>query len=65
MPFLDISALMAIERLPGCELEITIDGVTQIAWPGLVVIVPANARHSIKALTDDRAIIVNYPTRHD
>jgi quercetin dioxygenase-like cupin family protein len=47
------------------ELEITIDGVTQRARSGLVAIVPGNARHSVKALTDGRAIIVDYPARHD
>ena len=47
------------------ELELTIDGVAQIVKPGLVGIVPANARHSVKALTDGRAIIVDYPARHD
>ncbi len=45
------------------ELELTIDGTTQIAKPGFVAIVPANARHSVKALTDGRAIIVDYPVR--
>jgi len=45
------------------ELEMTIDGVTQVARPGVVAIVPSNARHSVKALTDGRAIIVDYPTR--
>lgn len=45
------------------ELELTIDGVKQIAKPGFVAIVPANARHSVKALTDGRAIIVDYPVR--
>jgi quercetin dioxygenase-like cupin family protein len=45
------------------ELEITIDGEAQIARSGLVAIVPANARHSVKALTDGRAIIVDYPLR--
>lgn len=45
------------------ELEITIDGVTQVARPGIVAIVPSNARHSVKALTDGRAIIVDHPTR--
>jgi quercetin dioxygenase-like cupin family protein len=45
------------------ELEVTIDGATQIARPGLVAIVPANVRHSIKALTDGKAIIVDYPIR--
>jgi len=47
------------------KLEITIDGVAQIARAGLVAIVPANARHSVKALTDGRAIIVDYPARHE
>ena len=45
------------------ELEITIDGVVQVARPGVVAIVPSGARHSIKALTDGRAIIVDYPLR--
>ena len=47
------------------ELEVTIDGATQIARAGLVAIVPSNARHSVKALTDGRAIIVDYPLRRD
>ena len=44
-------------------LEITIDGVSQIVRAGLVAIVPSNVRHSVKALTDGRAIIVDYPLR--
>jgi len=47
------------------ELEVTIDGVVQIARAGLVAIVPGNVRHSVKALTDGRAIIVDYPQRLD
>ena len=104
MPFVDVSSLRVIERLPGWrgryfhspsltfahydfvrgasihehfhpqeevyevtegELEVTIDGVAQIARPGLVAIVPAGVCHSIKALTDGRAIIVDYPLRRD
>ena len=45
------------------ELEVTIDGVAQIARPGLAAIVPCNVRHSVKALTDGRAIIVDHPAR--
>ena len=45
------------------ELEVTIDRVAQIARPGLVAIVPSGVPHSIKALTDGRAIIVDYPLR--
>ena len=47
------------------ELEMTIDGVTEIARPGMVGIVPSNVRHSVRALTDGRAIIVDYPMRRD
>jgi quercetin dioxygenase-like cupin family protein len=47
------------------EREVTIDGVAQIAQPGVVAIVPANARHSIKALTDGPSIFVDHPLRRD
>ena len=45
------------------ELEVTIDGEAHVARAGVVAIVPANVRHSVKALTDGRAIIVDYPRR--
>lgn len=47
------------------ELELTIDGVKQIARQGVVGIVPTKVCHSVKALTDGRAIIVDYPLRRD
>lgn len=47
------------------ELEITIDGVSQIARAGMAAIVPSNVAHSVKALTDGRAIIVDYPLRSE
>ena len=47
------------------ELEVTIDGLTQIARPSLVAIVPGNVRHSVRAVTDGRAIIIDYPVRKD
>jgi quercetin dioxygenase-like cupin family protein len=34
------------------ELEVTIDGVVQIARADLVAIMAYNVRHSVKALTD-------------
>jgi quercetin dioxygenase-like cupin family protein len=43
------------------ELEVTIDDVAQIARPGLVAIVPANVRHSVKALTNGRALSWTIP----
>jgi quercetin dioxygenase-like cupin family protein len=45
------------------ELEVTIDGVAQIAGPGRVAIIPSDVRHSVKALTDGRVIIIDYPVR--
>ena len=47
------------------ELEVTIDGMAQVAREGVVAIVPPNARHSVKALTDGRVIVVDYPRRGD
>jgi len=45
------------------ELELTVDGVVQVAGPGMAAIVLPNVPHSIKALTDGKAIVVDYPTR--
>ena len=47
------------------ELEMTVDGEVQIARAGMVAIVPSNVRHSVKALTDGRVIIVDHPARPD
>ena len=47
------------------ELEVTIDGVVEIARAGLVAIVPSNVRHSVKALTNGRVIVVDHPARPD
>jgi quercetin dioxygenase-like cupin family protein len=45
------------------ELEVTIDGVARRAGPGVVAIAPANARHSVRALSAGRAIVVDHPLR--
>jgi quercetin dioxygenase-like cupin family protein len=47
------------------ELELTIDGATQIARAGLVAIVPSNVLHSVRALTNGRSIIVDHLVRRD
>jgi quercetin dioxygenase-like cupin family protein len=47
------------------ELEVTIDGEAQIVRPGVVAIIPGDVRHSVKALTDGRAIIIDYPVRRE
>ncbi|HEX4135209.1 MAG TPA: cupin domain-containing protein [Bryobacteraceae bacterium] len=78
MPFLDINDFRrgasihehhhpeeeVYEVIAG-ELKVTIDGSAQIARAGLVAIVPSNVRHSVRALTDGMAIIVDHPARHD
>jgi quercetin dioxygenase-like cupin family protein len=45
------------------ELQITIAGQTQTAGPGSVAIVPSNTEHHVVALTDGKAIVVDYPLR--
>jgi quercetin dioxygenase-like cupin family protein len=45
------------------ELEITVDGVVERARPGLVSIVPPNARHFVRAITDGKLIVIDYPVR--
>lgn len=45
------------------ELEVTINGVAEIVRAGRVAIVPPGVPHSVKALTDGRAIIVDCPAR--
>jgi quercetin dioxygenase-like cupin family protein len=45
------------------ELELTIAGVTQRLRPGLVGVVPANALHSVKAISSGKLIVVDYPLR--
>src|SRR5262247_2252029 len=47
------------------ELEVTIDGITQIVGPGMAAIVPANTAHALKALSDGKAIVVDYPLRRE
>ena len=45
------------------KLEITIGGETTVAGPGCAAVVPPNAKHSVRALTDARAIVVDHPRR--
>jgi quercetin dioxygenase-like cupin family protein len=47
------------------ELELTIDGVALMVRPGVAAVVPSNARHSVKALTDGRLLVVDSPRRHE
>lgn len=50
------------ELLEG-EIEITVDGIIHKAKPGIAVIVPSGVRHSVKAVTNGRLIVVDHPAR--
>jgi len=43
------------------QVEVTLGGHTYLAKPGLAVIVPADVPHSLRALTNGRLLIVDYP----
>lgn len=45
------------------ELEVTVEGVTQVVRAGMAAVAPPNAHHSVKALTAGRAIVVDHPLR--
>jgi quercetin dioxygenase-like cupin family protein len=47
------------------ELEVTIDGASHLAGPGMVAIVPAGARHAVLARKSGKAIVVDHPSRPD
>ena len=46
------------------QLEITIAGETRVAGPGCAAVIPPDAPHSVKALSDVRAIVVDHPRRY-
>jgi quercetin dioxygenase-like cupin family protein len=45
------------------RLELTISGATRQIGPGHVGIVPSSAPHSVKAITNGKVIVVDYPLR--
>jgi len=45
------------------EMEITVEGTTQVLGPGGVAIVPCNARHALRPRGEVRSIVVNHPLR--
>jgi quercetin dioxygenase-like cupin family protein len=47
------------------ELELTVAGETYRLSPGQVVVIPSNAIHSGKAVTDLRLVDVFHPVRED
>ena len=47
------------------QLEVRIGGKTQVAGPGCVAIVPPDTLHFVRAITNGRAIVVDYPQRRE
>ncbi len=47
------------------QVEVTIGRDSHVAGPGFVAIVPPNTLHSVKAISDGKAIVVDYPSRAD
>ena len=47
------------------ELELTVNGETEVLRPGSVAVIQSNAVHSGKAITVCRVIDVFYPVRED
>jgi quercetin dioxygenase-like cupin family protein len=45
------------------ELEIVVGDVTEVAGPGMVAIIPPHTAHSVKALSDGKAIVADFPLR--
>ena len=45
------------------ELEIKIGKTTKRVGPGAVGIVPPNTRHAVRALSDGKAIVTDWPRR--
>jgi quercetin dioxygenase-like cupin family protein len=46
------------------ELEFIVDGIAHVVGPGMAAIVPPDTAHSARALTDGKAIVVDYPLRN-
>ena len=47
------------------QLEMTIDGVTQVLKPGVITLIPSNVVHSALALTDCKVVDIFSPVRED
>ena len=54
-----------VTNITAGELELTVDGEAKILRPGDVAVIPPNAPHSGKAMTDCRVTDVFYPVRED
>ena len=54
-----------ITQIISGELEMTIDGKTEILKPGMVVVIPSNVVHSAVAHSDCDVTDTFYPVRED
>jgi quercetin dioxygenase-like cupin family protein len=45
------------------ELEITVGGVATRAGPGVAGIVPSDTPHAVRAITNGKVIVIDYPLR--
>jgi quercetin dioxygenase-like cupin family protein len=45
------------------EADVTVDGETRRVRPGGAAVVPAGVEHSVRAVTQCRAIVVDHPLR--
>lgn len=54
-----------ISQITEGEFELTIENNTFVLKPGKVAIIPSNAKHSGKAITDCKIVDTFYPIRED
>jgi quercetin dioxygenase-like cupin family protein len=54
-----------LTQLLAGEFEFTLEGETRRLTPGMVVVIPPNARHSALALTACKILDMFYPVRED
>ena len=47
------------------EFELVVDGEPRILKPQMVTVIPSNAKHSGRALTDCKIVDIFYPVRDD
>jgi quercetin dioxygenase-like cupin family protein len=47
------------------EVEFVAGGAVRVLRPGMAAVVGPNVPHSVTAITDGRAIVVDYPRRAD
>ena len=45
------------------KLEVTLNGETQVVGPHCVAVIPSNAPHALRMITDTRFIAVDHPVR--